>query len=149
MWIPKDERLLLVGYYRSIHAVGSEKQYGTSDFVQFLHCQTKYEVSAEMPTRPEEIEQAVYVLVRSQKANKILSARGLITCTPLQPGTSVSVSLTLEGYDLGRQYSNWFDRSGLRFSEYRNHWIWLIIAFIGGAVGSKLIDWMWSFLRNT
>ena len=143
MWIPRDERLLLVGYYRSIHAVGSEREYGTGDFAKFLHCQTNSEVLAE------DIEQATDVVARSQKANKVLSARGLVTCVPLQPGLSVKVSLTVEGYDLGRRYSHWFSRSGLRFNEYRNHWIWLIIAFFGAAIGTKLVEWMWSFLRHT
>ncbi len=143
MWIPRDERRLLVGYYCSIHAVGSEKEYGTGEFAEFLRCQTNSEVLER------DIEQAAAVLARSRKANKVLSARGLIICTPIQPGTSVKVGLTIKGYDLGRRYSNWFSWSGLWFYEYRNHWIWLIAGSFGGAVLTKLVEWTWSFLSNT
>ena len=141
MWIPKDERLLLVGYYHSIHAVGSEKEYGTGEFAEFLHCQTNSEVLAE------DIEQAADVLTRSQKANRGLSARGFITCTPLQPETSVKVSLTVEGYDLGCRYSHWPRWIGLCLNEYR--WIALIIGAIGGAVITELVGLLWSFVSNT
>ena len=79
MWIPRDEHLLLIGYYRSIHADGIEREYGTDDFSSFLHCQTNSEVLKHNN------ERATDAVVRSQKANKVLSERGLIVCTTLHP----------------------------------------------------------------
>jgi len=55
---------------------------------------------------------------------------------------AVTVQLSLEGYDLGRKYSSWWTRSGLWFAEYKNHWIWLIVSFLGGIIGGLLINWM-------
>ena len=150
MWLPKDERRLLAGYYRSIRAVGTERQYTMEDLARFLGCRVGSEGWAEKsPTREameREIEGAVDVLRRSENANKLLSARSLITCTPQQPGTCVNVSLTVDGYDLGRRYSHCFFRSGLWLNEYGNHWA---VAFFVGVVGTKLVEWMWSFLTNT
>ena len=52
------------------------------------------------------------------------------------------ISLTLKGYDLGRKYSSWWTRSGLWFAEYRHHWIWLIVSFLGGIIGALLVNWL-------
>jgi hypothetical protein len=52
------------------------------------------------------------------------------------------IILKLEGYDLGRKYSSWWTRSGLCFAEYKNHWIWIIISFLGGVLGALLINWL-------
>ena len=146
MWLPKDERLLLVGYYNSIHAVGCEKVYGTEEFEKFLHCQRNSGNTIKDCARVAD------ALVRSEMANKVLSERGLITYTPPAvtpyPDPSVRVSLTVEGYDLGRRYSHWFSRSGLWFNEYRNHWIWLLAAAIGGVVITNLVEGLWSFASN-
>lgn len=141
MWIPKDERRLLVGYYRSIHAVGSEREYGTSEFAEFLYCQTNSGVLAK------DIEQAADVLVRCQKANKVLSERGLIICTTPHSSPDVRVSLTVEGYDLGWRYSHRLGWINVFLQEYR--WIGLIIAAIGGAVIVKAVEWLWSYLAAT
>jgi hypothetical protein len=50
------------------------------------------------------------------------------------------ITLTVDGYDLGRKYAKWFTRSGLWFEEYRNHWLWLIVAFFGGVAGARVLE---------
>jgi hypothetical protein len=52
----------------------------------------------------------------------------------------VLITLTVEGYDLGRKYARFLTRSGEWFEEYRNHWLWLIVAFFGGAIGAKVLE---------
>ena len=77
-----------------------------------------------------------------RKATKQLALHGLVV-EKMHSDREVSVlivSLTVEGYDLGRRYSNWFDRTGLCFQEYRNHWLWLIFAFFGGAIINTVIQ---------
>ena len=44
-----------------------------------------------------------------------------------------------------RRYSNFLESSGLWFQEYKHHWIWLIVALFGGALGVKLFDFIASF----
>lgn len=64
-------------------------------------------------------------------ANAALVERTLIKLSPHITNLYVGVSLTIEGYDLGRKYSRWLTQSGLRFEEYRNHCIMLIVGFLG------------------
>jgi len=52
------------------------------------------------------------------------------------------INLTLKGLDLGRKYDSFWIRSGLRFKEYKDHWIWLIVSFLGGIIGGLLISWL-------
>jgi hypothetical protein len=54
----------------------------------------------------------------------------------------VLIGLTVTGYDLGRKYARFLTRSGLWFEEYRNHWLWLIAAFIGGAISTRFLDFV-------
>ena len=39
-------------------------------------------------------------------------------------------------------YARFLTRSGEWFEEYRNHWLWLIVAFFGGAIGTKLVEFI-------
>ncbi len=76
-------------------------------------------------------------------ANAILKDRELIHFEHEQEDLSrFKISLTLKGYDLGRKYSSWWTRSGLCFAEYRHHWIWLIVSFLGGIIGALLVNWL-------
>ena len=78
---------------------------------------------------------------RAKIASKTLQQRNLIAFLD-DRGDALRVQLSLEGYDLGRKYASWFDWSGLWFAEYKNHWIWIIISFLGGVIGALLINWL-------
>jgi len=73
-------------------------------------------------------------------ANKVLSERKFIKYR--EAGISIELSLSIEGYDLGRKYSSWWTRSGLLFAEYKHHWIWIIISFLVGIIGALLVNWL-------
>jgi hypothetical protein len=77
---------------------------------------------------------------RVRNANTHLAARELIQTTNHQhePGVIV-VSLTIAGYDLGRRYASPWVRTGLWFAEYKDHWIWLILGFVGGIIGALTV----------
>jgi hypothetical protein len=80
---------------------------------------------------------------RIERANKHLHERALIVLERHQHETDVVlITLTVDGYDAGRKYAGFLARSGLWFEEYRNHWLWLIAAFFGGAIGAKLVDFI-------
>ena len=90
-------------------------------------------------------EAAEYIegALRVEKANAVLHERGLIEVTPHQVAKFVCVvKLTIKGYDLGWRYSRWFSRTGLWFAEYRNHWLWLIVSFLGGVLGALVVHWL-------
>ena len=123
MWLPKDEREVLIHYYKELHESGVEgrRQFFLSELERCLSGKDKRN--------------------RVKIASKMLKQRDLLDFLNDQVD-AITVQLSLEGHDLGRKYSKWFDRSGLWFAEYKNHWIWIIISFLGGIIGALLINWI-------
>jgi hypothetical protein len=76
--------------------------------------------------------------------NTVLRERGLIESRGNTDYTSAptQVSLTISGYDLGRKYNSWCTRSGLWFAEYKDHWFWLVLSFLGGIIGALVVNWL-------
>jgi len=156
MWLPKDERRLLAGYYSSIGDVGTENVYCLGALARLLRFRghkaaipeygdavPSSDESSNLDTKAAEAIEYIRASKRIEKANTLLAERGLIRVTPHQHEHDVVViGLSVDGYDLGRRYSNTLESSGLWFQEYRNHWIWLIVAILGGTIGVKLIDWI-------
>jgi len=74
-------------------------------------------------------------------ANKMLQDRRLVNVR--ERGTGFyGVTMALKGRDLGRKYNSWFDRGGLWFREYKDHWVWLIVSFLGGVLGALIVQWL-------
>ena len=164
MWLPKDERRLLSGYYRLIGEVAEKKLYRVSALRPLLAYWTPalafWKRRSKVPEygdtgQPRDndsgdakgmrrwIEKRFNETNRIERANKLLHERGMIVLDRHQHELDVVViTLTVDGYDLGRKYAKWFTRSGLLFEEYRNHWLWLIVAFFGGAIGAKLVEFI-------
>lgn len=157
MWLPKDERKLLSYYYRQINTVETDQRFEIRDLIKVLR---KKEQSGPPRTKREIILGTYNTL---ENVNNLLSQRNLIAWENLNPDSisaayqydhptsqelfentevNLRISLTIKGYDLGRKYSSWWTRSGLWFAEYKNHWIWLIISFLGGIIGGLLINWL-------
>lgn len=76
-----------------------------------------------------------------ESVNNRLRERGLIEFHECGTGF-YSVKLKLAGWDLGDKYSSWWSRNVLWFREYKDHWIWIIVSFLGGIVGALLINWL-------
>jgi len=155
MWLPKYERKLLSYYYRKINKVEASQYFNMEDLIKALGELKPPNFSIEMILR-------TYKLL--ENTNDLLSQRGLIKLENPSP-SSISVlqelpkiskalgwtdiadikfciTLTLEGYDLGRKYNSWLPRSGLWFAEYKDHWFWLILGFLGGIIGALIVNWL-------
>jgi hypothetical protein len=157
MWISKEERRLLRGYYDLLGGIGVEEAFRIDDLGRLLtfwgHRKKvpKYEdaVPVTVPVAAYDtlkcaIRSTIQNRFRIKKANDFLVARNLIKITPHDSGDGVIIiSLTLDGYDLGKKYSGWLAKSGLWFEEYRNHWLWLFFAIVGGGLVSKLVESIW------
>ncbi len=162
MWLTKDERRLLAGYFRQIGRIGTEKTYRITDLCDLLKfrghrkkiaeygdSETPCDNSGDVESLKRKIASYVHCDNRIRRGNELLAERGLITLTSHQHERNVVViGLTLGGFDLGRRYSNFLESSGLCFQEYKNHWIWLIAAFFGGTLGVKLIDFIASLFAD-
>jgi hypothetical protein len=154
MWLPKDERKLLQGYYVTIGEVGEQHEFPLEKLMGFI----KSSASVHLPPADDPQHAKKYNVCpkdwnRVITANKALEERRLITGShdndifahiykEAGPNPRLTFSLTINGYDLGRKYSSWWTRSGLCFAEYRHHWIWLIVSFLGGIIGALLVNWL-------
>jgi hypothetical protein len=156
MWLPKDERRLLSYYYRQINKVETNQTFEIKDLIKSLK---RNQIGP--PKTKREIILETYRLL--ENVNNLLSSRRLITWENLDSDSitaahtydhpisqklfenttvNLRVKLTIEGHDLGRKYSSWWTRSGLWFAEYKDHWFWLIISFLGGIVGALIVNWL-------
>ena len=178
MWLPKDERHLLMAYYVNIfniddrnvsRYVDKPKWFVISDWTDVLNKprwtpiltplliqRTARKVKAyadadKTPTKEdkkaEQIKKEVRTHIKLERrleiANAGLEKRKLINIQKHQSCNGVvGISLMIEGYDLAGKYSSWWTRSGLSFAEYKNHWIWVIVSFLGGIIGGLLINWL-------
>ena len=152
MWLTVDERRILTGYYRLIKTVDDESVFQIDDLEPLLktyaNCsqikEYEYADSDSPATSVQELKAQIAKHLQSSNrisnANSLLAARQLITIKNHQHANGVViVTLTLAGYDLGRKYASWWTRTGLCFSEYKDHWLWLIVGFIGGILGSLVL----------
>ena len=163
IWLSKDERRLLAGYYTNFQTFESEKVYRYSSLSELLRPAgyrkliPEYSDSVDhdscahdVAVLERQIARYVRDTVRIELANKILSERGLIRQTRHQFEINVIVvELTFPGFELGRQYASFWGRSELFFRAYKNHWLLLICAAVGAAaikIGEAASSWaikMW------
>jgi hypothetical protein len=164
VWLPKDERRLLAGYYRNVGEQDlatvrrggcfAASAYQLDEIVKLLRRgrvrisqygqagREHHGTAGAVEERKDAVCEFVGVRARAEQANQLLARRQLLALEDHEAVRDVRVvTLTLAGYDLGRQYSKWWDRTGLWFKEYRNHWVWLIGSLLGGVLGALLIEW--------
>jgi len=165
MWLPKEERQLLAYYYRmtrenkdwhiSFPQSIDEILDATGRFPALRSISRKIMRCVSFKTHNVDtlnqcLEKRQCILIA---ANQRLLKRQLISLIANEPGESISddirklfnlpdVKLTIQGWDLGRKYNSWFIRSGLRFAEYKDHWLWVIIGFGGGILGTLIVNWL-------
>ena len=152
MWIPKDERRLLTGYYNSIGTLADDTAFRLSSLAPALDTYrscTLHQYGDEPDSTPissdnaqmrKEMSAYFESSKRVRHANELLAARGLIKTTDHQHEHDVIVvALTVDGYDLGRKYASGWIRTGLWFAEYKDHWLWLVLGFFGGILGAIFI----------
>ncbi len=156
MWLPEEERRLLRIYYlaRKEHAHFYKVQsYSITDLCIVFGSAKRLKAAKRAvrkllnnPEWPPEMMKKLVNRTIVDAANDALEKRDLIQLSMDDIRLDIKVSLTLQGYDLGRKYSWWFTLTGLRFAEYRNHWIMLILGFLGGILGgilvALLVEWL-------
>ena len=122
MWLPRDERNVLCYLYKNL---GRDAIAGT------------------VKLQLEDFARCCFDEDRAVEAARFLAERGLLKLDTINhPSGYIKLGFTSGGYDLGRKYSSWWTRSGLCFAEYRHHWIWLIVSFLGGIIGALLVNWL-------
>ena len=141
MWLPKDEREVLLKYYQCLQHTQEYKRF--ESLSKRVHIATRnlikrglvQEIKEGGPDHPEFL--AAFHVEDAIKLNPFLSSSETdIECN------DITLRLTLEGYDLASKYDCWFSRTGLWFAEYKDHWIWLILGFLGGIIGALILEWL-------
>ena len=144
MWLPKDERYLLQGYWHYIKDIDVEKTFEISNLVPLLSSPKNWRKigggSENEKMSDKDARDYFNKQRRVSKANKHLDERKLIKLNGGSNGEYRTLSLTMNGYDLACKYSSWFERSGLWFASHRDHWILLLCSFIGGILGALIIE---------
>ncbi|GAI27147.1 unnamed protein product, partial [marine sediment metagenome] len=125
MWLPKDERKLLALYFHKTGKPDEQETLKDNDDMKALGWK-------ESESNEDYDRQYIN---RVWNADDILKKREFLNVLNRAIGEK-TVSLTLKGYDLGRKYSSRWTKSGLWFAEYKHHWIWLIVSFLGGIMGA-------------
>lgn len=131
MWLPRDERRVLAFYYRK-NPNGSGS-YSPDDLrgLDLLLLFSREEGSPEDPSTHMQTVEQINIALRN---------RDLLKYDLIRSGT-MRIDLTPEGMRLGRKYNSWFASSGLWFAEYKDHWLWFVLSFLGGIIGVLLVNW--------
>jgi hypothetical protein len=155
MWLPKKERTLIRYYYNEISKINDvemRKIFTLEDLAKTI----------EKKERPQSQKTLIEDYSEVEVLNTLLSKRGLLAWEEYTTGGDVKlaislrgdndpnlnkdlkyqIALTIAGYDLGRKHSFWWSRSGLWFAEYKDHWFWLILSFLGGIIGALIVNWL-------
>jgi len=163
MWLPREERQLLIFYAVSdadLH--GNPMSFSVN---QLGETATRRQCARQIAKRAERVNgagaqtgqeaipnqesgngSATYMKWLDAKggiesANSRLQNRGLIRFRECGTG-QYEIIVNLSGWDLGRKYGLWWDRTGLWFREYKDHWIWVIAGFVGGILGALAVQWL-------
>ncbi len=160
MYLSRDERRLLAGYYTKLAGVSAKKVYHTAELVPLLkfygHKRGIYEYGQQKPPdKPtaslvKSIKSLIKGMDRITAANKLLEDRGMIKVTlHASEQDVIVVRLTVQGYDLGKKYASLFKSSGLLYQEYCKHWLLLIFIFIASILVIGIINFILNKLKNT
>ena len=141
MWLPKDERIVLMKYYRSLQTTQECKRYKyLSERVYNATCNLLdrgliYNIEEHGPDHNMFL--ATYMCCKEKNLLGFLTnskedvAKGDIT-----------LRLTLDGLDLALKYQNWFTRTGIWWNEHKGHWIWILLGFVATSIVSFLLGLM-------
>lgn len=144
MWLPKDERYLLQGYWHLINDINMAKTFSEFDLVPLLSSPKNWKKinkgSGNEKIPNKEARDYFNKKRRVSKTNKCLDERKLIKLSGSSNNDCCTLSLTIDGFDLARKYSLWWERSGLWFASLKDHWIWLLCSFIGGILGALIME---------
>lgn len=151
MWLQADERKILARLFH-LTQDGQTEVYRVQDFAKCFEpgygkvTLRKYgdpqSVESKLNSEnPDFVDRYFRNDERVRNATRRLAARDLISFDEHKHERNVIiVGLTLAGHDLGRKYSGWLNRSGLWFSEYKDHWFWLILALVGGGFVGGIVS---------
>lgn len=160
MWLPPDERAMLLAYYVRTADETGDVTFRYDNWALALppewHCFRQVSCikssarkvcvghfTADEPPWVPNVEEGLafqWTLDRIRIVNFRLEERGLARVAAIPNSGWFKVQLTASGRDLGRKYASWFGRSGEWFKEFRGHWLRLLLVAILAYVMGVLTD---------
>ncbi len=140
MWLLKDERKTLRKYYSCLPNLD------TTGYFTHLS-QRAYNATRNLIERgliheiKEGGEEHIEYLANYFAADE-MDMKNFLSSPEDEFTENMCLEFTLKGYDLGRKYDSWWSRTGLWYSEYKGHWMWLIVAFLGGIISTLIVNWL-------
>jgi hypothetical protein len=135
MWLPREERVLLKGYFTKIKngKVDRKVDFSSEELLRFI----KSSASPNLPpdSEPSYLEKYKTWLKEWNKvinANNALIDLGLITSDGNIDSAPITISLTIKGYRLGQRYNSIGGIIVLWYIEYM--WLFVVLGAIIGAV---------------
>jgi hypothetical protein len=144
----------LQGFYITIGEVGKQHEFPLENLMGFIKSSASDHLTpANDPQRAKEYKAWLKDRNRIITATNALEEREFIKVShdndvfariyiEAGPHPRLTVLLTITGYDLGRKYNSRLVRSDLWFAEYKDHWFWLILSFLGGIIGALIVNWL-------
>lgn len=152
MWLPEDERRLLVGYVQKIDSVDEPEWFDKVDDLSPLLKKgkgLKNDDTAEDFVSQEGIGGVVAEgfdrINRITAANNVLAARGLITVQPHDSEMNrVRISVTPQGHKWAMKYRTKFGCADAFYLEHKDGILGLVFSVIGGVFGGFLSHLLFS-----
>jgi hypothetical protein len=164
MWLPKDERKLLVFYFRNLSDTDVCKNYGNVsmrviaanrklkergliDFYKYtkdtIERANKYNSMTKEERKYRWTDFTTEWELQSLQPIHDDLAHFFPDSEEAECKSTFFANLTLEGLDLGRKYNGWWYKTGgMWWAEYKGHWFWtiagIIVSFLLGLLTGKL-----------
>lgn len=138
IWLSHDERKLLELFACDMSGPKRGKTYELMDYMRLMKA-IGYRTEDWVESR-ENIQICPYYN-KVRDATKLLCERGLVQMRDSSMIGFPTISLTLEGWDLGKKYAHWFSCSQLWWLEYKRHWIIWGLGWIISLIVTSLITW--------
>jgi hypothetical protein len=149
MWLPKDERETLRKYHSHIHNIDESICFNNLSERVCNATRNLIERGLLLEIKEGGKEHNEYMI--TWLAGDSVSFKGFLSFSEEdEVRQNVVLKFTLNGLDLANKYDNWWSRSNLWYAEHiKNHWIWLILSFLGGVISALLINWLSIYLQRT
>ena len=141
MWLPKDERKVLRKYRDYIRTIDESIHF--TDLSERTYNATRNLIERELLHEIKEGGREHSKYVTTCLTEEQVSLKDFLLFSEEDSARyDVVLQFTLKGLDLAGRYDWWFTRTGLWFAEYKDHWFWLIVGFLGGIMGALIVNWL-------
>jgi hypothetical protein len=149
MWLPKDERKTLRKYHSHIHNIDESIRF--TDLSEKAYNATRNLIERGLILEIKEGGKEHTEYMMNYFLGDPINLKDFLSFSEENEiRQNVVLKFTLNGLDLANKYDNWWSRSNLWYAEHiKNHWIWLILSFLGGVISTLLINWLSTYLQRT